>query len=233
MVAKAKAVTLKKAVKGVVKSAADKAKKVTVKSALTKKVGNKTASSNKIRVGILVGKDFDPVKQGTHWPDFPKKYNLTEDDWGKYSIDFATALRIKQMHPDLLDIDIIWGKDVNKMRLRKNHVNVSFWYEAGVALMSGDKKHFNEVLACQKDPECRLDPSWDYYDWVLCKPRYMEQCRKAGIPIIPTVIYKDGFDVDKCLKDVQDGLGQVFLQGRALFILRLRSDPWQDARVHG
>jgi len=203
MVAKVKALTLKKAVKGVVKSAAHKAKRVTVKSALTKKVGNKTASSNKIRVGILVGKDFDPVKQGTHWPDFPKKYNLTEDDWGKYSIDFATALRIKQMHPDLLDIDIIWGKDVNKTRLRKNHVNVSFWYEAGVALMSGDKKHFNEVLACQKDPECRLDPSWDYYDWVLCKPRYMEQCRKAGIPIIPTVIYKDGFDIDKCLKDVQ------------------------------
>jgi len=56
MVATVEALTRKKAVKGVVKSAAHKAKKVTVKSALTKKVGNKTASSNKIRVGILVGK---------------------------------------------------------------------------------------------------------------------------------------------------------------------------------
>jgi hypothetical protein len=31
----------------------------------------------------------------------------------------------------------------------------------------------------------------------------MEQCRKAGIPMIPTVIYKNGFDPAQCLKDVQ------------------------------
>jgi hypothetical protein len=31
----------------------------------------------------------------------------------------------------------------------------------------------------------------------------MEQCKKAGIPIIPTVIYKNGFDPKQCLKDVQ------------------------------
>merc|ERR1719203_2559187 len=31
----------------------------------------------------------------------------------------------------------------------------------------------------------------------------MEQCKRAGIPIIPTVIYKDGFDPARCLKDVQ------------------------------
>merc|ERR1712110_523352 len=43
----------------------------------------------------------------------------------------------------------------------------------------------------------------DYYDWVLCKPRYMEQCKKAGIPMIPTVVYKNGFDPKQCLKDAQ------------------------------
>jgi len=31
----------------------------------------------------------------------------------------------------------------------------------------------------------------------------MEQCRKAGIPTIPTVIYKNGFDPEQCMKDVQ------------------------------
>merc|ERR1711971_496155 len=31
----------------------------------------------------------------------------------------------------------------------------------------------------------------------------MEQCIKAGIPIIPTVIYKEGFDAGKCLEKVQ------------------------------
>merc|ERR1712050_720320 len=54
-----------------------------------------------------------------------------------------------------------------------------------------------------KNPDCHLDPSWDYYDWILCKPRYMEQCMKAGIPMIPTVIYRNGFDTEQCLKDVQ------------------------------
>merc|ERR1719324_955144 len=163
----------------------------------------KKDAPKKVRIGILVGKDFDPVKKGTQWPDFPKKYNLTNHDWGKYSIDFATALRMQQLHPDLLELDIMWGKEVTQKRLQSNHVNIAFWYEAGVALMSGDKKHFDEVLKCQKNPDCRLDPSWDYYDWVLCKPRYMEQCRKAGIPMIPTVIYKNGFDPKQCLKDVQ------------------------------
>jgi hypothetical protein len=180
--------------------------KTSTKAALKVKKGvvsKKDTSSKKVRVGILVVKDFDPVKKNTQWPDFPKNYNLTTHDWGKYSVDFCTALRMQQLHPDLIELDIMWGKEVTQKRLQKNHVNMAFWYEAGVALMSGDKKHFDEVLECQKNPECRLDPSWDYYDWVLSKPRYMEQCKKAGIPIIPTVIYKDGFDPKQCMKDVQ------------------------------
>merc|ERR1719267_497541 len=153
----------------------DAFKKKKAKTALKAKATKKGAPK-KVRIGILVGKDFDPVKKGTQWPDFPKKYNLTSHEW---------------------------GKEVTQKRLQKNHVNIAFWYEAGVALMTGDKKHFDEVLKCQKNPECRLDPSWDYYDWVLCKPRYMEQLRKAGVPTIPTVIYKNGFDPKRCLKDVQ------------------------------
>merc|ERR1719310_1492323 len=172
-------------------------------AAFLKKGSKKDVAPKKIRVGILVGKDFDPVKKDSQWPDYPQKFVLTKDDWGKYSVDFATAVRMQQLHPDLLELDIVWGKEVTQKRLQKNHVNIAFWYEAGVALMSGDKKHFDEVLQCQKNPDCRLDPSWDYYDWVLSKPRYMEQCRKAGIPIIPTVIYKDGFNPKQCMKDVQ------------------------------
>jgi hypothetical protein len=180
-----------------------KAVKKTSTKAVKKGAVKKDTSSKKVRIGILVGKDFDPVKKNTQWPDFPKNYNLTTHDWGKYSIDFCTALRMQQLHPDLLELDIMWGKQITQKRLQSNHVNMAFWYEAGVALMSGDMKHFDEVLKCQKNPDCRLDPSWDYYDWVLSKPKYMEQCKKAGIPIIPTVIYKNGFDPKQCMKDVQ------------------------------
>jgi len=58
-------------------------------------------------------------------------------------------------------------------------------------------------MGCHKNPDCRLDPSWDYYDWVLRKSCYMKQLKKAGIPLIPTVIYENGFDPKQCIKDVQ------------------------------
>jgi len=196
MVAKVKAVQPVKALKAVKKSK-------TVTKVVTKAAVKKDVPLKKIRIGILVGKDFDPVKKGTQWPNFPKKFILTNDDWGKYSVDVCTALRMQQLHPDLYDIDIIPGKEVTQKRLQGNHVNINFWYDLGVSMLSNDKKHIEEVRKCHTNPDCRLDPSWDYYDWVLCKPRYMEQCKKAGIPIIPTVIYKNGFDAKQCLKDVQ------------------------------
>jgi hypothetical protein len=180
-----------------------KAKRVSPMKKAAGKAVKKDAPLKKVRVGVLVGKDFDPVKKDTQWLDYPKKFVLTKDDWGKYSVDVATALRMQQLHPDLLEIDIIPGREVTQKRLQKNHINLNFWYDVGVSMLSGDKKHIQEVLKCHKNPSCRLDPSWDYYDWILCKPRYMEQCRKAGIPIIPTVIYKDGFSPVQCMKDVQ------------------------------
>eukprot|EP00928_Gymnodinium_smaydae_P073266 TRINITY_DN564_c0_g2_i1.p1 TRINITY_DN564_c0_g2~~TRINITY_DN564_c0_g2_i1.p1 ORF type:complete len:410 (-),score=115.91 TRINITY_DN564_c0_g2_i1:186-1415(-) len=176
-----------------------KATSMKKKKVATKKDGQ----LKKVRIGILVGKDFDPVKKNTQWPDYPKKYTLTNDDWGKYSVDVATALRMQQLHPDLLEIDIIPGKEITQQRLKKNHVNLNFWYDVGVAILNGGKKHIDEVMKCHKNPECRLDPSWDYYDWVLCKPRYMDQLKKAGIPTIPTVAYRNGFDPKQCMKDVK------------------------------
>jgi hypothetical protein len=163
----------------------------------------KTESLKKVRIGILIGKDFDPVKKNNQPADFPTKFILTDDDWGKYSVDACTALKMQNLHPDLLDIDIIPEKEVSQKRLQKNHVNMSFWPEIGTAMMSGKQSRIAEFQKVWKNPNCRIDPSWDYYDWVLCKPRYMEQCRKAGIPMIPTIIYKDGFDPKKCMQDVQ------------------------------
>merc|ERR1712137_89241 len=184
------------------------------KDVMGKQVCHKTGIAvNKLRIGILVGKDFDPVKKDTHPPNFPKKYILTQEDWGKYSIDVCTALKMQSLHPDLLDIDIISGKDISEHRLKKNHVNINFWYDIGVAMMAGGKQHIENVTKVHKNPDCRLDPSWDYYDWILCKPRYMEQLSKAGIPTLPTVMYKDGLDPKQLLVDVQkQGWEQLFIK---------------------
>jgi hypothetical protein len=165
--------------------------------------GKKVSSNDKLRIGILVGKDFDPVKKGSHWPEFPERLMFTDQDWGKYSVDAATAVKMQQLHPDLLEIDIMTGKEITEKRLQKNHVNINFWYDVGVAMLNGPKSHIDEVVRCHRNPENRLSPSWDYYDWVLKKPRYLRALKKAGIPTIPTVIYEDGFDPKRCLKDVQ------------------------------
>eukprot|EP00933_Yihiella_yeosuensis_P004621 TRINITY_DN1089_c0_g1_i1.p1 TRINITY_DN1089_c0_g1~~TRINITY_DN1089_c0_g1_i1.p1 ORF type:complete len:420 (+),score=148.27 TRINITY_DN1089_c0_g1_i1:78-1337(+) len=187
------------------KKGAMKKKAVLRQKPITKKAATsaKKAPLKKVRIGILVGKDFDPVKKNTHDPNYPKHLILAQDEWGKYQIDVSTALKMQQLHPDLLEIDIIPGKEITEKRLQKNHVNLNFWYDVGVAMLNGDKKHVDNVMKVHKNPECRLDPAWDYYDWVLCKPRYMEQCMKAGIPMIPTVIYKNGFDPKQCMQDVQ------------------------------
>ena len=134
------------------------------KQKLVKKVVKKGAAGKKIRIGVLVGKDFDPVKAGTQWPAYPKQFQMTKDEWGRYSIVVATALRMQQLHPDLLDIDIIPGREISEKRLQQNHVNLNFWYDVGVSMLSNDKKHTAEVMKCHKNPACRLDPSWDYYD---------------------------------------------------------------------
>eukprot|EP00747_Dinoflagellata_sp_TGD_P120554 gnl/TRDRNA2_/TRDRNA2_173271_c0_seq2.p2 gnl/TRDRNA2_/TRDRNA2_173271_c0~~gnl/TRDRNA2_/TRDRNA2_173271_c0_seq2.p2 ORF type:complete len:412 (-),score=117.38 gnl/TRDRNA2_/TRDRNA2_173271_c0_seq2:131-1366(-) len=167
------------------------------------KVSGKSAGQFKIRIGVGVGKDFDPVKKGTQPPGFPKELVLTNDDWGKFSVDAVTALKMKELHPDLIDIDIMPSKEITQRRCQENHINLTFWPEVGTALMSGDKKMVAEYFKVWQNPENRMAPQWDYYDWVLNKSRYMTQCKKAGIPMIPTVIYTNGFDPKQCLKDVK------------------------------
>merc|ERR1719472_757185 len=93
-----------------------KAKRVARQPLRASKTVKKNAEAKKIRVGILVGKDFDPVKKGTQWPEYPANMILTNHDWGKYSIDAATAVRMQQLHPDLLELDLIYGKEVTQKR---------------------------------------------------------------------------------------------------------------------
>ena len=101
-------------------------------------------------------KDFDPVKKGTQWPDFPKKLILTDDDWGKYSVDAATAIRMQQLHPDLLEVDIISGKEITQRRLQRNHVNINFWYDVGVAMLNARQRMYGMMWTVELTSACRV-----------------------------------------------------------------------------
>jgi len=184
-----------------------KAKKSSDK-VVVKKTQNKV--DFKIRLGIMTGKNFDPIPEGTQDKDYPKKFQYMNntgpkaDGWGgRYHIDVSTGLKIARLHPDIFEIDLMTGKDITEARMKKNHFNLNFWYDVGVAMLSEDKKHTKEVMKTHKNPECRMWPSWDYYDWVLCKPRYMKQCIKAGIPMIDTIFVDTGFDPKKVMKQIQ------------------------------
>lgn len=199
-----------------VKIAAMKAQKAMKRIPAAKAV--KRSPLKKIRLGIMTGKDFDPVPSGTEDRDYPKKYqfpNATRG--GKYHIDVSTGLKIARKHPDLFKIVFMTGRGITAARAKKNHLNLNFWYDVGVAKLSkkdaGYQKHVQEVTQVHQDPECRQWPSWDYYDWVLNKTRYMKQCIKAGIPMIDTIIVEGTFDPASVLKKIQaKGWDQFFIK---------------------
>merc|ERR1712217_881725 len=119
------------------------------------------------------------------------------------SVDAVTALKMKELHADVVDIDIIPQEEMTEKRLQKNHVNLTFWPEIGTAMLLEKPKILAEYWRIWKNPNNRMNLPWDYYDWVLDKSRYMTQCQKAGVPMIPTVIYRNGFDAKKCVRDVE------------------------------
>jgi len=181
------------------KAAAPKAKKVPV-----------PAGVGKIRIGIIHGKIFDPIKVGTHDKKYPEKFKIKNntgpnaDGWGgQYHADVSTGLKINRLHPDVFDIDFMKMEDVSRARLEKNHLTFNFWGDMSIALMNGKPDLARKIMDVQKRGEaCGHYPGWNYYEWILHKPRYMKQCMQAGIPMIPTIFVDNGFDAKKVLKQI-------------------------------
>ena len=58
------------------------------------------------------------------------------------------------------------------------------------------------IQKIQKNPNTRHHPTWDYYEWVMHKSRYMKQCTKQGIPMIDTIHVENGFKARDVLKKI-------------------------------
>ena len=58
------------------------------------------------------------------------------------------------------------------------------------------------IQKIQKNPNTRHHPTWDYYEWVMHKSRYMKQCTKQGIPMIDTIHVENGFKAREVLKKI-------------------------------
>lgn len=213
----AKATSTKRATKVATKKAM-KAKAVvstTSKAKFTSTLAAKSkVAGGKIRVGIIHGKDFDPVKKGTQDRNYPANLRVKNNTganaggWGgQFHIDVNTGMKIARLHPDIFEIDFISRTEVNAARLKKNHMNFAFWHDPMVARRDArdhkDPGHIKRVDECFKDPNIRLWPNWNLTHWIAYKPTYMKQCEKAGIPIIPTIFIDNGFKPQEVLKKVK------------------------------
>lgn len=181
----------------------------------------RNSSSFRIRLGVLVGKTFDPIPVGTHDRNYPKQFKIMNNTgpkaagWGgMYHADVSTGLKIARMHPDIFKLDIMTGKQVTRSRLSRNHVNLNYYYDQAVSTLAGDKAHTREVTKAHDNHDCRVWPSGDYCDWIFWKSRYMKQLKKAGIPIIDTIHIENGFNPKALLRQIQaKGWDKFFIKG--------------------
>eukprot|EP00929_Paragymnodinium_shiwhaense_P035614 TRINITY_DN191_c0_g2_i1.p1 TRINITY_DN191_c0_g2~~TRINITY_DN191_c0_g2_i1.p1 ORF type:complete len:416 (-),score=134.48 TRINITY_DN191_c0_g2_i1:327-1574(-) len=174
----------------------------------------------KIRLGFIVGKDFDPIPVGSQDRDYPEKFKYKNNTgknasgWGgQYHIDVATGHRVGKLHPDLLKIDLIRPDEVTPQRLAKNHLNFNMWHDLGVAALKGDKTHFNNARKAFSSENSRMWPTWETQEWIYHKAWYISDCQKAGIPMIPTIPLMNGFDSKSALKRIQQkGWSKFFIK---------------------
>eukprot|EP00930_Biecheleria_cincta_P033184 TRINITY_DN22982_c0_g1_i1.p1 TRINITY_DN22982_c0_g1~~TRINITY_DN22982_c0_g1_i1.p1 ORF type:complete len:450 (-),score=55.77 TRINITY_DN22982_c0_g1_i1:237-1493(-) len=167
-------------------------------------------SRKKLRIGIIVGKNFDPIPRGTQDRCYPDKFKIMNNTgpgasgWGgMFQIDTSVALKMARLHPDILHIDLIRGKEVTAARLKRNHLNFNLFYDVVMAQYGEGKARAREIRRLFQDSSCRMWPSFDFYDWVCTKPHYMKQCQKAGIPMIETIFVEDGLKPDKLLRQIK------------------------------
>mmetsp|Transcript_6442 Transcript_6442/g.16012 ORF Transcript_6442/g.16012 Transcript_6442/m.16012 type:complete len:412 (+) Transcript_6442:77-1312(+) len=195
----------------------------TTKDVSSKAHAFKQIAGQKLRVGVIVGKTFDPIPQGTQDREFPKRFKVMNNTgpgasgWGgMFHIDVAVAVKMARLHPNLLAIDLISGKEVSAARLRRNHVNINLFYDVVIAGYEEGRSRARYIKDLFRNDECRMWPSFDYYDWVCTKPRYMKQCQKAGIPIIDTIFVENGLDPAKLLRQIQaKGWDKCFIKSAA------------------
>lgn len=172
-------------------------------------------SKGKIRIGVLHGKDFDPVMVGTQDRSYPKHLEVKNNTganaggWGgKFHIDVNTGCAIRSLHPDVFQIEFLAGRKITPARLKKNHINLAFWHDPMVARRDArdnkwDGSHVKNVETCFKDPSVRMWPNYEMTNWIGYKPHYMRACEKAKVPIIPTIFIDDGFRPSEVLRKVK------------------------------
>jgi len=198
--------------KRVQRAAALKVKKqdVLAKSSVAARRTTVPASMGKIRIGVIHGKTFDPIKVGTQDRRYPEHLKIKNNTgpqasgWGgQFQSDVSAGLKLARLQPDVFEIDFMKMEDITAQRLARNHLTFDFWGDYCIAIGEGKRALARRLTAVQKDcHNTRFYPEWDYFDWITHKSHYMKALQKADIPIIPTIFLDSGFEARSVLKKI-------------------------------
>jgi len=191
-----------------------------------------------IKVGFLVGKDTDLVEDekyhkigdASFLKDLPDIYRVDPDSHeylkncvagktGQAHADVAIPWYIKKHYPDI-EVDIILPEEISLKRLKSNMVNFIIGYDVINAVFEG-KARLNAMVKMFKG--CgNLVPSYDVQEFIYMKSSYMNELKRLGVPMAPTIFaYKKDRTPEGLLNQIKERGWRMFVMKQSYMAFSL------------
>merc|ERR1719217_606726 len=195
-------------------------------SACTSHGPGRNPATMPIRVGFLIGKEFDFVNT----PDSVVDVAFLDDlpphlrarpaprfTWpgmaappaDQISADMAIAWAVHMRYPEI-EVDFILPEDITLARVQSNACNFIVGYDILDAMCEGEAK-----LAVVTDAfkNCgNIVPSWEVQEAIYMKSGYMGEAARLGVPMAPTIFAVKGSRTpDALLQEIQARGWQCFV----------------------
>lgn len=187
--------------------------------------------AKKIRVGWIIGKDNDLVEDPKYvgdqslYKDVPKIYRVSREtneylledeeagpETGAVHVDVAIPWYIQKKYDDI-ECDLILPDDITLERLQSNDVNFIIGYDLINCYFENEdriKKVGHALKNCGN-----IWPTYEFQEHIYMKSKYMSVCKKAKIPMAPTIYCK------KSNRSAQKLLDEMVARGWKEFVIKL------------
>jgi len=181
-----------------------------------------------IKVGFLIGKDFDVVEDpkyvgdASFLEDLPDKYRVDPES-KKYLKDCKVGTKgfahadvaipwYVHKHYDDIQVDLIFPEEVSLKRLRSNLCNFIVGWDLVSAGFEGKERRTFIEKVLKNSGNCV--PDWPLQDFVNMKSKYLKACIDGGVPVAPTIFYYRGLRTPAAL------LQQIKERGWKTFVMK-------------
>mmetsp|Transcript_4178 Transcript_4178/g.11651 ORF Transcript_4178/g.11651 Transcript_4178/m.11651 type:complete len:413 (-) Transcript_4178:73-1311(-) len=191
-----------------------------------------------IKVGFLVGKDTDLVEDEKYYKigdpsflaDMPDKYRVDPDSHeylkdcapgtkGQAHADTAIPWYIQKHYPEI-EVDIIFPTEITLKRLKSNLVNFVIGYDVINAVFEGKDK-MKAMIKTFKG--CgNIMPSWEVQEFIYMKSSYMNELKRLGVPMAPTIFaYKKDRTPEGLLNQIKERGWRMFVMKQSYMAFSL------------